>query len=122
MPALLELARPTAGDLRALLLRRQPPDLERASRLIVDSGRVDEVIEVAREYADRAAASIAHVPGATSLSRFPPSYVDWALEEFRCGVSRWSTEPVDPPFRPRSAPDSGPSSWLIRVHMVPARP
>ena len=82
MPALLELARPAAGDLRALLLRRQPPDLEQASRLIVDSGRVDEVIEVARQYADRAAASIAHVPGATSLSRFPPSYVDWALEEF----------------------------------------
>ena len=82
MPALLELARPVAGDLRALLLRRQPPDLERASRLIVDSGRVDDVIDVARQYADRAAASVAHVPGATSLSRFPPSYVDWALEEF----------------------------------------
>ena len=82
MPALLELARPTAGDLRALLLRRQASDLEQASRMIVTSGRVGEVIDVARQYADRAAGSIARVPDATSLSTFPSAYVDWALEEF----------------------------------------
>ncbi len=82
MPALLELAHPRAGDLRALLLRRQVTDLEQASRMILESGRIDDVVEVAREYADLAAASIADVPGTTSLSRFPSSYVDWALEEF----------------------------------------
>ncbi len=82
MPALLELARPTAGGLRALLRRRRASDLEHASRVIVTSGRVADVIEVARRYADRAAVSIARVPDATLLSRFPPAYVDWALEEF----------------------------------------
>ena len=82
MPALLELAGPVGGDLRALLLRRQTADLGQASRMIVKSGRIDEVIEAARQYADRAVAAIAEVPGSTSLSRFPSSYVDWALEEF----------------------------------------
>lgn len=82
MPALLELARPTGGDLRALLLRREAADLEQASRMIVRSGRISDVIEVARQYADRAAATIAEVPGTTTLSRFPPTYVDWALEKF----------------------------------------
>src|SRR5271155_4671938 len=37
MPVLLELAQPSGGDLRALLLRRQAADLEQASRMIVDS-------------------------------------------------------------------------------------
>jgi geranylgeranyl pyrophosphate synthase len=82
MPTLLELAQPNAGDLRALLLRRKPADLEQASRMIVNSGRIDEVIDVARGYAAEAAEAIADVPGASNLSRFPPSYLDWALEEF----------------------------------------
>jgi heptaprenyl diphosphate synthase len=82
MPILLELGEANQGDLRALLLRRQASDLEQAARMIVDSGRIGEVIEVARQYAEEAAAAIAEVPGATSLSRFPPSYVAWALEEF----------------------------------------
>lgn len=82
MPALLELAHPRAGDLRALLIRRQVADLEQASRMILESGRIDDVVEVAREYADLAAESIADVPGTTALSRFPSSYVEWALEEF----------------------------------------
>jgi heptaprenyl diphosphate synthase len=82
LPTLLELAQPSGGDLRALLLRRQDADLEQASRMVVDSGRIDDVIEVARQYANRAAAAIREVSGATNLSRFPLSYVDWALEEF----------------------------------------
>jgi geranylgeranyl pyrophosphate synthase len=82
LPILLELNQPSGGDLRALLLRRQAADLEEASRMIVDSARIDDVIEVARQYAEQAAAAIADVPGATHLSRFPPSYVDWALEQF----------------------------------------
>jgi geranylgeranyl pyrophosphate synthase len=82
MPALLELAQPSGGDLRALLLRRQAVDLEQASRMIIESGRIDDVIAVARQYAQDAAAALAQVPAAASLSRFPPSYVDWALEEF----------------------------------------
>jgi geranylgeranyl pyrophosphate synthase len=82
MPALLELAERRGGDLRALLLRRQPADLEQASRMIIDSGRIDEVIEVARRYAEEAAAAIAEVPGARALTKFPHSYVDWALEQF----------------------------------------
>jgi heptaprenyl diphosphate synthase len=82
MPALLEMAEPTAGDLRALLLRRKGADLEQASRMIIESGKIDEVIDIARQYADEAAAAISHLPTAASLSRFPPSYVDWALEEF----------------------------------------
>jgi heptaprenyl diphosphate synthase len=82
MPALLELANPSGGDLRALLLRRQSADLEQASRMILDSGRIDEVIEVARQYAAASAAAIAEIPGASRLSGFPPSYLDWALEEF----------------------------------------
>ncbi len=82
MPALLEMAEPTGGDLRALLLRRQAADLEQASRMIIQSGRIDEVIGVARQFAAQASAAISHLPTATSLSRFPPSYVDWALEEF----------------------------------------
>jgi heptaprenyl diphosphate synthase len=82
MPVLLELGEATEGDLRALLLRRQASDLEQASRMIVNSGRVGEVIEVARQYAEEAAAAIAEIPRATSLSRFPPSYVEWALEQF----------------------------------------
>lgn len=82
MPALLELAQPNGGDLRALLLRRQSADLEQASRMIVNSGRIDEVIDVARQYAAEASAAIADVPGASNLSKFPLSYLDWALEEF----------------------------------------
>jgi geranylgeranyl pyrophosphate synthase len=82
LPTLLELNQPSGGDLRALLLRRQAADLEEASRMIIDSARIDDVIEVARQYAEQAAAAIADVPGATYLSRFPPSYVDWALEQF----------------------------------------
>lgn len=82
MPALLELAQPNGGDLRALLLRRQAADLEQASRMIVNSGRINEVIDIARQYATEASAVIADIPGASNLSRFPPSYLDWALEEF----------------------------------------
>lgn len=82
MAALLELAQRTGGDLRALLLRRQAADLEQASRMIVDSGRIDEVIDIARGYALEASAAIAEIPGTSALSRFPPSYLDWALEEF----------------------------------------
>jgi geranylgeranyl pyrophosphate synthase len=82
MPVLLELAQPSGGDLRALLQRRHAADLALASRLIVNSGRIDDVIEVARQYAVKAEAAIAEVPRAAHLSRFPPSYVDWALEQF----------------------------------------
>jgi heptaprenyl diphosphate synthase len=82
MPVLLELAQPSGGDLRALLVRRQTADLDQASRMIITSGRIDEVIEVARQYAEEAAAAIAEDPRATHLSRFPPAYVDWALEQF----------------------------------------
>jgi len=82
MPALLELAQPQGGDLRVLLLRRQTADLEQASRMIVNSGQIGQVIGIARKYAAEAAAAIADVPGALALSRFPLSYLDWALEEF----------------------------------------
>jgi heptaprenyl diphosphate synthase len=82
MPALLELASPNGGDLRVLLLRRRAADLEQASRMIVNSGRIDEVIDIARRYAAEASATIADIPGAFNLSSFPPSYLDWALEEF----------------------------------------
>jgi geranylgeranyl pyrophosphate synthase len=82
MPALLELADPSGGDLRALLLRRQGADLAQASRMILNSGRIGEVIEVAREYAAESAQAIAEVPGTSEISRFPSSYLDWALEEF----------------------------------------
>ncbi len=82
MPVLLELAQPSGGDLRALLLRRETADLAQASRMIVNSGRIDDVIEVARQFGEKAAAAIAKVPGATHLSSFPASYVDWALEQF----------------------------------------
>jgi heptaprenyl diphosphate synthase len=82
LPVLLELAQPSGGDLRALLRRRHAADLAQASRMIVNSGRIDDVIELARHYGEEAAAAIAEVPGATHLSRFPPSYVDWALEQF----------------------------------------
>ena len=81
MPVLLELAQPSGGDLRALLHRRQAADLAQASRLILNSGRIDDVIEVARQYAEKAATAIAEVPHAVQLSRFAPSYVDWALEQ-----------------------------------------
>jgi hypothetical protein len=50
--------------------------------MILKSGRIDEVIEIARQYAAESAAAIAEVPGASKLSRFPSSYLDWALEEF----------------------------------------
>src|SRR3984885_590034 len=82
MPALLELADPRGGDLRALLLRRHSDDLAHATKMILNSGRIDEVIEVARQFATESALAIAEVPGASELSRFPSSYLDWALEEF----------------------------------------
>ncbi len=83
MPVLLELADRRGGDLRGLLLRRQPADLEQASRLVLESGRVDEAIGAAREYAASASTAIAGIPNATTtLSRFPSSYIDWALERF----------------------------------------
>ena len=82
LPALLELAQPSGGDLRALLLRRQDVDLEQASKMMVNSSRIGDTIELARQYADAAAAAISEVPGASYLSRFAPVYVDWALEEF----------------------------------------
>ena len=82
LPALLELAGPNGGDLSALLLRRQAVDLEQASGMIVNSGRIEQVIDIARRYAAEASTAIADIPGASNLSRFPPSYLDWALEEF----------------------------------------
>jgi heptaprenyl diphosphate synthase len=82
LPALLELAGPRGGDLRAQLARRQPADLEQAGRMIVSSGRIDEVLDVARQYAAESAAAIAEIPGAYTLSRFPLRYLNWALEEF----------------------------------------
>src|ERR1700722_18887521 len=82
LPALLELAQPSGGDLRALLLRRQDVDLEQASKMMVNSSRIGDTIELARQYADAAAAAISEVPGASYLSRFAPVYVDWALKEF----------------------------------------
>jgi heptaprenyl diphosphate synthase len=82
MPALLELAEPASGDLRALLVRRRAADLEQATRMIVGSGRIEEVIERARWYAEQAGATIAQIPRAGDLSQFPLHYVDWALEEF----------------------------------------
>jgi geranylgeranyl pyrophosphate synthase len=84
MPVLLELAHGRDGDLRALLVSRQPADLERASRVTVRSGRIAEAIEAAREYASLATTAISRVPGVTgALAQFPGSYVDWALEQFR---------------------------------------
>jgi hypothetical protein len=50
--------------------------------MIIRSGRIDQVIELARRYADEAGDAIAKIPGAGPLSKFPPSYVEWALEEF----------------------------------------
>jgi len=82
MPALLELAQPRGGDLRILLHHHRSADLEQASRMIVNSGQIDEVIEIARRYAAEAAAAITDIPGASTLSRFPHSYLDWSLEEF----------------------------------------
>jgi geranylgeranyl pyrophosphate synthase len=82
MPALLELAEPMGGDLKSLLAYRREADLEQATRMIIGSGRIDEVIEIARQYAGEAADAIAQIPGAGPLAKFPPCYVDWALEEF----------------------------------------
>jgi heptaprenyl diphosphate synthase len=83
MPVLLELADRRGGDLRALLLRRNEGDLEQASAMIVESGRIGDAIRLARDYAAAASAAIAVVPNSTTaLSRFPPLYVDWALEHF----------------------------------------
>jgi heptaprenyl diphosphate synthase len=82
MPVLLDLAETTGGDLRSLLAHRQEEDLEHATRMIVKSGRIDEVIDIARRYAEQAAAAIAQIPGTGLLSTFPASYVEWALEEF----------------------------------------
>jgi geranylgeranyl pyrophosphate synthase len=83
MPVLLELADRRDSDLRALLVRREPADLEQASRVTVGSGRVDEAIEAARAYATQATDAISRLPGAPlALCRFPGSYVNWALEEF----------------------------------------
>jgi heptaprenyl diphosphate synthase len=82
MPTLLELADPESGDLESLLAYGQAADLEQVTRMIIRSGRVDEVIDIARRYADQAADAIAEIPGAARLSSFPHSYVDWALEEF----------------------------------------
>ena len=78
----LQRARPNGGDLSALLLRGQAGDLEQASRKIVNSGRIEQVIDVARRYAAEASAAIADIRGPSNLSRFPRSYLDWALEEF----------------------------------------
>ena len=71
MPALLALADSTGGDLRALLLRRQNADLAQASRMILNSGRVEEVIEIARQYANEAAEAIADVPGRVQPVEIP---------------------------------------------------
>ncbi|MFZ0248482.1 MAG: polyprenyl synthetase family protein [Acidimicrobiales bacterium] len=82
MPALLELADPTGGDLKALLTHRREVDLDQATRMIIRSGRIEEAVETARRYADEAADAIARIPGTDLLSTFPVSYLDWALEEF----------------------------------------
>jgi hypothetical protein len=69
----MEMAEPTGGDLRALLLRRQAADLEQASRMIIESGRIDEVIDVARQYAGGASAAIptSRLPHLCRGSRLP---------------------------------------------------
>jgi heptaprenyl diphosphate synthase len=83
LPVLLGLADPRAGDLRALLLSRQRVDLDQVSQMTVESGRVDETIEMARRYARTASAEAAAVNGTTEgLTSFPEWYIDWALEEF----------------------------------------
>jgi heptaprenyl diphosphate synthase len=84
LPALLELADRSGGDLRALLMRKGSSDIELAARMIAGSDRIDEAIQVARSFADAASAAIAEVPNSTiALSSFPRSYIDWALEEYR---------------------------------------
>jgi heptaprenyl diphosphate synthase len=83
MPAILELADHRGGDLRALLIRRSAADLQQATRMIAESGRIDEAIDAARVFAEAAATSIVTLPGATrALSGFPHSYIDWALDQF----------------------------------------
>jgi heptaprenyl diphosphate synthase len=82
MPVLLELAGHRGRDLRALLSRRTASDLMQASRMIAESGRIDETIDAARRYAEAAASALGPVPGTTSLASFPHSYLDWALEQF----------------------------------------
>lgn len=83
MPVLLELADCRGGDLRALLKRRSPADLQQVTRMIVESGRIDEAIDAARAYAAAAATSIDILPRTTrTFSRFPYSYIDWALNQF----------------------------------------
>jgi geranylgeranyl pyrophosphate synthase len=83
MPVLLELADRRGGDLRALLLRRQPSDLDQASRILAASDRTGEAIEAARAYAALASDAISSVPRSTiAMTRFPRLYIDWALEQF----------------------------------------
>ena len=83
MPVLLELE---AGnpDLLALLRRRETTDLEEAMRLVSNSGRIGETIQVAKGYADAAATAIEGIPGpeAVALAAFGSSYVDWAVGHF----------------------------------------
>jgi len=84
LPVLLNLSEPSGGDLRALLVRKNPEDLEQAARMVIASGRIEETVELARQYGEAASASIRGIPGSQSvaLSLFGSSYVDWALERF----------------------------------------
>ncbi len=49
--------------------------------LVLESGRVDEAIGAAREYAASASTAIAGIPNQPRLVH-PSSYIDWALERF----------------------------------------
>ena len=84
LPVLLALQDAQAGDLRALLDRRQPVDLEQATRIVIATGRVNETIDLARRYAAAASQAVSGISGsgASALQGFAPNYLDWALERF----------------------------------------
>jgi heptaprenyl diphosphate synthase len=83
MPVLLELEGHNGGDMRMLLNRRTPADLEQAKRMVIKSGRIEEATDLARKYADAAAAAIGSVSMDTrALSLFAGHYLEWALEQF----------------------------------------
>ncbi len=79
LPVLRALADPDAGvELRSLLGRPvEPPEADKARKIVVSSGGIESAVLTARDWADRAAAALAPLgPAAEPLGGLPHALLD----------------------------------------------
>jgi heptaprenyl diphosphate synthase len=80
LPVLSTLTRSGGDQVAELLRRHQPDDLVAVRQAVLQSGAIDETLELARRHASEA--SVVIQPISDGLARLPSAYLDWALDHF----------------------------------------